>query len=170
MAMGPHTAVNGMVKAKNIKTVSCGTAVQMGPGFVDGRDNSGKPGRFADGCLIENVHAVYGENAPVATKAIGELTDAQLKKLWFDKECMLIRGPSRWVARDRTGDSWNPVIKNVTSEGFPSGTQNIVEQEKPTRKDYRSILEKYPVWNELPEYLKGEQASKKQRASKKPVE
>ena len=130
MAMGPHTAVNGMVRAKNIRTVSCGTAVQMGPGFVDGRENSGKPGRFADGCLIEDVHAVYGENAPVATKTVGELTDAQLKKLWFDKECMLIRGPSRWVAMDKTAESWTPVIKNVSSQGFPPGTKNVVTTEK----------------------------------------
>ena len=166
MAMGPHTALNGMVTAKNIRAVSCGTAFQCGPGFVDGRENRGKPGRFADGCLIENIHAVYGTNAPVSLKAIGELSEAQLNLLWWDKSCSIIRGPSRWVARDRTGDSWSPVIKKVTFEGFPKGTVAVMVADKEPRKDYRAILKNYPIWNDLPGHIKAGQKKPKKEAKK----
>ena len=60
------------------------------------------------------------------------------------------------MALDKTGDSWTPVIRNVTSEGFPPGTKNIVTTEKQPRKDYRAILKNYPVWSDLPDYLRGE--------------
>lgn len=164
MAMGPHTAINGMVKVKNIRAVSCATAVQMGPGFDDGRDNSGVPGRFADGCLIEKVHATYGENAIVSVKHVGELTETQLSKLWFDETCFQIRGPSRYVALDKTGDSWTPIIKDVTSDGFPAGTKHIVLTEKQPRKDYRAILKNYPIWDQLPDYLKANKKEGKKKA------
>ncbi|MBK1875778.1 glycosyl hydrolase family 28-related protein [Pelagicoccus mobilis] len=164
MAMGPHTAKNGMVTARNITALSCGTAVQMGPGFDDGRENSGVPGRFADGCLIENVHAVYGENAPIATKTISHLAEWQLERLWFDEKTQLIRGPSQWIAHDKTGDSWSPTIRDVTSEGFSPEISPVLEREKQPRSDYKAILKNYSIWKELPEYLKvGSKKPKKER-------
>ncbi|VGO18564.1 glycoside hydrolase family protein [Pontiella sulfatireligans] len=152
--MGPHKSQNGMVVIDGVTANSCATGVTMGPGFVEKRnlDNPNyKPGRFADGSTVKNVHVIFGTNAPISLKGIGNVPKEYLDDLrWGKTGNNRLRGPSMYVVKDLTGDSWTPVIKNVTSEGFKYNDGIVVGKKEP-RANYREILKGYPVLGEIPE-------------------
>ncbi len=124
--MGPHTARNGMVTIDGVTAKSCAWAVTMGSGFIDRKhtnDPNAKPGRFADGSTVKNIHAIFGPNAVIALKGFANVPKAYYGELRIDTNIpkgseKWIRGPSVGVVRDGTEGSWRPVIENVTQEGF----------------------------------------------------
>lgn len=153
--LGPHTAQNGVVKIDGVRTKGCAWAVTMGPGFVEKHrlgDPRSKPGIFADGTIVENVHAVFGTNAAVSLKGIGGLPKEYLKMLKFDpndKPRKRVRGPSIGAVKDSTGDAWNPIIKNVTSEGFTYNKGIIRVDKKADRENWRTVLKGLPLLDQL---------------------
>lgn len=152
--LGPHKSQNGVVIIDGVTAKSCTTGVQMGPGFIEKRnlDNPNyKQGRFADGTTIKNVHVIFGTNAPIPLKALGSVPEEYLKELRWEKTGNnRLRGPSIAAVRNSTGDSWNPVIENVTSEGFKYNG-GVVVREKTKRANYREVLKGYPVLDDIPE-------------------
>ena len=151
--LGPHKSQNGVVKIDGVIAKSCATGAQMGPGFIEKRnmDNPNyKQGRFADGTTIKNVHVIFGTNAPIALKALGNVPEEYLKDLrWENTGNNRLRGPSIAAVRNSTGDSWNPIIENVTSEGFKYNG-GIVIGEKTKRVNWRQFLKGYPVLDDIP--------------------
>lgn len=151
--LGPHKSQNGVVVIDGVIAKSCATGVQMGPGFIEKR-NLGNPnykqGKFADGTTIKNVHVIFGTNAPIALKSLGSIPEEYLKDLRWEKSANnRLRGPSIAAVRDSTSDSWNPIIENVTSEGFKYNG-GIVVRERTKRVNYREVLKGYPVLKEIP--------------------
>ncbi len=154
--LGPHKAQNGVVKVDGVEARGCAFGVQMGPGYVEAhnRDNPlYKPGVFADGTSVENIHVTFGTNAPVPLKHIGFVPKPYLKSLRpdpNDRKGKFARGPSVAAAMDRTGDSWNPTIKNLTSEGFTYNKGILTEQDR-RPGSFRELLKGLSILEALPE-------------------
>ena len=156
--LGPHKAQNGVVKIDGVTVKSCAFAVTMGPGFVEARnreDKNYKPGIFADGTTVNNVHAIFGTNAAISLKGLANVPKEYLKELRFDKndrKVKRVRGPSVGVVLDRTAESWNPIIENVTSEGFKynKGVMKIDEKQP---RNWRKLLEGLPILEEFPQEM-----------------
>ncbi len=152
--LGPHKAQNGVVKIDGVTVKSCAFAVTMGPGYVEKRnqaDERYKPGVFADGTTIKNIHAIFGTNAAIALKGLANVPEEYLKELRFDKndrKIKRVRGPSIGVVRDRTGDSWHPIIENVTSEGFKynKGIMSLAEKQP---RNWKARLKGLPLLDEI---------------------
>jgi len=133
---------------------SCAFAVTMGPGYVEKRNQSDeryKPGVFADGTTVKNIHAIFGTNAAIALKGLANVPEEYLKALRFDendRKIKRVRGPSVGVVRDRTGDSWHPIIENVTSEGFKynKGIMSLAEKQP---RNWKARLKGLPLLDEI---------------------
>ena len=157
--MGPHKAQNGVVKIDGVTAKSCAFAVTMGPGYVEQRnkgDKYYKPGIFADGTTVKNVHAIFGKNAAVSLKGLALVPDEYLKELRFDENDRVlkrVRGPSVGVVKNATAGSWNPIIKNVTSEGFKYNKGIMKIDVKPPR-NWRDRLEGLPILDKFPEDMR----------------
>ena len=173
--LGSHKSQNGVVVIDGVIAKSCANGVQMGPGFIEKKnlDNPNyKQGRFAAGTTIRNVHVIFGTHAPVSLKAIGNVPKEYLKDLRWEKTGNnRLRGPSIAAVKDSTGDSWTPIIENVTSEGFKYNG-GVVVAEKTKRANYREVLKGYPVLNDIPEDPKNkagkeEASGEKERKEKK---
>jgi len=152
--LGPHKAQNGVVHIDGVRVKSCAFAVTMGPGYVEVRnrdDKSYKPGVFADGTTVRNVHAVFGTNAAVSLKGLAQVPDEYLKELRFDENDRMlkrVRGPSIGVVRDGTAGSWHPIIENVTSEGFKYNSGIMKVDEKPPR-NWKERLAGLPLLDQI---------------------
>ncbi|MBK1875781.1 glycosyl hydrolase family 28-related protein [Pelagicoccus mobilis] len=152
--LGPHTAQNGVVEIDGVLAKGCAFAVQMGAGFVKRelqRDPSYKPGVFSVGTVVRNIHAEYGENAPLPIKHLGLvrtecLGDYRLDKR--DRSTRHVRGPSVGIVFDGTRDSWTPAIETISCEGFEYA-RNIVVEKEIQRVRLEKLLEGYPLLDEL---------------------
>ncbi|GAB6167467.1 hypothetical protein JCM19992_34670 [Thermostilla marina] len=120
--LGPHSAVNGVVKVDGVRTVSSAYAVTIGLGGVkEGQekiDPDATNGSFAEGSYVKNIHAVFGMHAQIKTHSILEIPEEyydDLKLRWFDK---FFEGPSIGAVRDNTEGHYHVIIENVTMEGF----------------------------------------------------
>ncbi|WP_197171199.1 beta-galactosidase GalB [Novipirellula aureliae] len=156
--LGPHTAQNGMVKIDGVKAKSCAWAVKMGSGFVEKKhegDPKFRPGRFADGTTVKNIHAIFGTNAAISTKGLGSVPKPYLKNLRFDendRKQKRVRGPSIGVVRDGTEGSWVPVIENVSCEGFEYN-QGVVKGGKEGRVNWKEWMAGTPLLKQMEAFL-----------------
>lgn len=154
--LGPHKAQNGVVRIDGVTVKSCAYAVTMGPGYVEKRNQDDpfyKPGRFADGTTVKNIHAIFGTNAAISLKGLANVPREYLPELRFDPNDRVlkrVRGPSVGVVKDRTGDSWNPIIENVTSEGFKYN-KGILKIDEKQPRNWRELLKGLPILDEFPE-------------------
>ena len=64
--------------------------------------------------------------------------------------------------KDRTADSWNPIIENVTSEGFKYN-KGVVKIDEKQPRNWRERLKGLPIYDTLAEKLGAEPAKKKLR-------
>ena len=156
--LGPHTAQNGMVKIDGVKVKSCAWAVTMGGGFVEEKhknDPNFKPGRFADGTTVKNIHAIFGTNAAISTKGFGSVPKPYLKDLRFDendRKQKRVRGPSVGVVRDSTEGTWIPIIENVTCEGFEYN-KGITKGSKKDRINWKEAIAGTPLLKQMEEFM-----------------
>lgn len=71
VTLGPHSAMNGVVKIDGIKYISSGYAVQIGKGGVKAAELEQYPeatdGTFARGSCVKNIHAIFRTHAQVKT-------------------------------------------------------------------------------------------------------
>lgn len=152
--LGPHKAQNGVVRIDGVTVKSCAFAVTMGPGYVETRnrgDKTYKPGVFADRTTVRNIHAIFGTNAAVSLKGLAKVPEEYLKELRFDENDRVlkrVRGPSIGVVRNGTAGSWNPIIENVTSEGFKYNQGIMKIDEKPPR-NWKQRLEGLPLLDRI---------------------
>ncbi|TWT80223.1 Iota-carrageenase precursor [Planctomycetes bacterium CA13] len=120
--MGPHSAVNGKVNVENVTTRGCTYAVQLGLGGVKEAqlklDPHAKPGSFAKGSSIKNIHAEFGMNAQLKKHSLQMVPEANFKhlRLWYDSK--FFSGPSIAPVYDGSEARYEVIIENVTSEGF----------------------------------------------------
>ena len=128
--LGPHSAVNGVVHVDGVTAKSCTYAVTIGMGGVKKaeleKNPDAKPGRFAEGSSIKNIHAIFGKNAQVKTHAMMEMPEEyydDLKMRWFNK---FFEGPSIGAVKDTTNGHYQVIIENVTLEGFKYNTDKKI--------------------------------------------
>ncbi len=144
LMLAPHRMKNGTVKVDGITTYSCETAVAVGSGHDDGKDERGNSaaageaeqiGSFASDSVVVNVHGVYGENACIKGSATyvykpGELDKARFAdisaKMNGDDSNKWLFGPTHSVVSDRSDGLYTVTFKNVTAEGFPFANPEIV--------------------------------------------
>ncbi|VGO18075.1 glycoside hydrolase family protein [Pontiella sulfatireligans] len=159
MVMGPHSAQNGVVKVDGVTAKSCMYAAMMGPGYVETKyqgNDKFKPGIFGKGSTVENVHAIFGTDAAISLKEIVYVPKKYHKDLRIDKndpKQKRIRGASIGAVRDATEGSWNPIIKNVTSEGFEYN-KGVMKTSKKDRVNWKQVLKGLPIADELEQALK----------------
>jgi len=169
--LGPHKAQNGVVKIDGVTAKSCAFAVTMGPGYVEKRnldDPHYKPGRFADGTTVKNIHAIFGTDAAISLKGLANVPQEYLKDLRFDKNDRVlkrVRGPSVGVVLNRTAGSWNPVIENVTSEGFRYN-KGILRIDEKQPRNWRELLEGLPILDEFPQEMRKKTGTKETKGAK----
>jgi len=169
--LGPHKAQNGVVKIDGVTVKSCAFAVTMGPGYVEARnkeDKNYKPGIFANGTTVKNVHAIFGTNAAISLKGLSNVPEEYLKELRFDendRKLKRVRGPSVGVVMNRTAGSWNPIIENVTSEGFKYN-KGIMKIDEKQPRNWRDRLEGLPILDRILQQ-QVENSEKKTESTKK---
>ena len=169
--LGPHKAQNGVVKIDGVTVKSCAFAVTMGPGYVEARnkkDKNYKPGIFANGTTVKNVHAIFGTNAAISLKGLANVPEEYLKELRFDendRKLKRVRGPSVGVVMNRTAGSWNPIIENVTSEGFKYN-KGIMKIDEKQPRNWRDRLEGLPILDQILQQ-QVENSEKKTESTKK---
>ena len=162
--LGPHSAQNGVVKIDGVKSIGSTFAVQIGMGGVKKkelqRNPDAKPGSFAEGTSIKNIHAIFGMKAQVKKHALLAVPEAYYSdlKLWNDNK--FFDGPSIAPVVNELNGEYSVVLENITSEGFKYyGGKKIV-----SKKDFRKG--KWPV--EFQKWKKS-QESKNWRVNKGPV-
>lgn len=119
LMLGPHSIDSGVVVVDGIHVESCAFAMKGGDGFVAKKqDNPNlKPGKFAKGTVVKNIHAVFGTNAQLKTKDIKYVPEEIRKFIQKKSESrgQVGRGPSV-TAVQLHGDTIK--VENVTYEGF----------------------------------------------------
>ena len=112
---------------------------------------------------MKNVHAIFGTNAAIALKGLANVPKEYLKELRFDENDRVlkrVRGSSGGVVLNRTAGSWNPIIENVTSEGFKYN-KGIFEIDAKQPRNWRGLLKGLPILEEFfPEMLKNRTGAK----------
>ena len=72
--LGPHSAMNGVVKIDGVKTKSSSYAVTIGMGGVKEAELKQNPdatdGSFAKGSYVKNIHAIFGMHAQLKTHVL----------------------------------------------------------------------------------------------------
>ncbi len=120
--LGPHSANNGLVHVDGVTARSSTYAVTIGRGNVkkaeQARNPDAKPGRFADGCSIRNIHAVFGKDAQVKTHEMMNIPEEYYDDLRLRKVTKFFDGPSIGAVKDYTNGTYRVDIENVTLEGF----------------------------------------------------
>ena len=128
--LGPHSAPNGWVHFDGVTAKSCTYAVQMGKGNVKKKEKARNPdarsGRFADGCSIKNIHAIFGKAAQIKTHAIQSIPDAYLDDLTFFQDPKFFIGPSIGAVSDGTEGSYRVDLANITLEGFTHNNEKLI--------------------------------------------
>ncbi|VGO19318.1 hypothetical protein [Pontiella sulfatireligans] len=138
--LGPHFTKNGVVKIYDVRSESCAFAVKVGHGYVGSRHEGNpnlKPGSFAPGTWVKNIHAVYGVNAQLHTKDAVLLPEERLHLFQpkTEKGGLVGRGPSVSAVLNMGGYA---KIENVTCEGFGNKVDPVITKENTvTQKPYR---------------------------------
>jgi hypothetical protein len=135
--LGPHSAINGVVKIDGVRTKSSTYAVTIGKGGVKEAELEHNPdatdGIFAEGSYVKNIHAVFGTTAQVKTHAMMDIPEEyydDLKLRWFDK---FFEGPSIGAVKDSTEGHYHVIIENVTVEGFKYNNDKKILTPKDSR-------------------------------------
>ncbi|WP_283434116.1 glycosyl hydrolase family 28-related protein [Neorhodopirellula lusitana] len=120
--LGPHSAMNGVVKVEGVRSISSAFAVTVGKGGVKAAElkkyPDAKDGIFAKGSYVKNIHAVFGNKAQVKTHdflSIPEEYRDDLDLVWENK---FFEGASIGAVMDATAGHYDMIIENVTMEGF----------------------------------------------------
>jgi hypothetical protein len=120
--LGPHSAMNGVVKIDGVKTKSSAYAVSIGTGGVKEAELKHNPdatdGIFAKGSYVKNIHAIFGMHAQVKTHVFMSIPKEyhdDLDLRWEDK---FFVAPSIGAVKDYSGDHYDVIVENVTMEGF----------------------------------------------------
>lgn len=157
LMLGPHSAHNGVVKVDGIKSIGSTYAVQMGMGGVKKkelqRNPDAKPGSFADGTSVKNIHAIFGTQAQIKKHALLEIPEEYLDslKLWNDDKFM--DGPSIAPVKDHRKGGYNVIIENITSEGFKYNSETkILTSEKIRPGSWAKAFSKWLKKNEGKDY------------------
>lgn len=120
--LGPHSANNGLVHVDGVTSKSSTYAVTIGQGNVkkaeQARNPDATPGRFADGCSIRNIHAIFGKDAQVKTHAMLSIPEEYYDDLRLRKVTKFFDGPSIGAVKDYANGTYRVDIENVTLEGF----------------------------------------------------
>jgi len=120
--LGPHSAVNGIVHVDGVTARSCAYAVSIGLGGVKKQELARNPeatnGRFADGCSIKNIRAIFGRDAQIKTHVILAVPKAYYDDLRFFEDPKFFIGPSIGAVKDSTEGGYRVDIDNITLEGF----------------------------------------------------
>jgi len=135
--LGPHSAVNGVVKIDGVVSKSSALAVTIGKGGVKEAQLKIEPdatdGSFAEGSVIKNIHAVFGKHAQIKTHAMLAIPEEfydDLKLRWFNK---FFEGPSIGAVKDSTEGHYHVRIENVTMEGFKYNADKPILTSKDAR-------------------------------------
>ncbi|MDZ8117839.1 glycosyl hydrolase family 28-related protein [Pontiella agarivorans] len=119
LLLGPHSMNNGVVVADGIRAEGCAFAMKGSDGFVSKKQRTSglKPGKFAPGTCVKNIHAVFGTHAQLKTKDIRYLPEATRNYIRKKTESwgQVCRGPSVTGVL-LYGDTIK--VEKVTYEGF----------------------------------------------------
>ena len=135
--LGPHSAVNGVVRVDGVRTTSCTHAVQAGMGGVKEseleRNPNAKPGSFAEGTSIRNIHAIFGMQAQIKKHSMLDIPEEYYDdlKLWDDDK--FFTGPSIGAVKDATEGNYEVIIENVTQQGFTHNVHKPILTPQDTR-------------------------------------
>ncbi len=145
--LGPHSAMNGVVKVDGVKAIGSAFAVQIGKGGVKEKELEQNPdatdGIFAEGSYVKNIHAIFGMHAQVKSHSFLSIPKEyhdDLDLRWEDK---FFEGPSIGAVKDTSGDHYNVIVKNVTMEGFKYNADKpiLTEADMPSGKWARAVSE-----------------------------
>lgn len=138
--LGPHSAMNGVVKVDGVRSISSAYAVSIGLGGVKEAELKHNPdasdGVFAKGSYIRNIHAIFGMHAQVKTHVFLSIPDEyhdDLKLRWENK---FFEAPSIGAVKDYSGDHYDVIVENVTMEGFRYNAERpiLTEADLPSGK------------------------------------
>jgi len=120
--LGPHSAMNGVVKIEGIKTKGSAFAVSIGTGGVKEAELNHNPdatdGVFAEGSYVKNIHAIFGMHAQVKTHVFLSIPKEYHDDLDLRWENKFFDAPSIGAIKDTSGDHYDVIVENVTMEGF----------------------------------------------------
>ncbi|CAA6692721.1 MULTISPECIES: glycosyl hydrolase family 28-related protein [unclassified Lentimonas] len=135
--MGPHSAMNGIVRVDGVTSISSAYAVTIGKGGVKAAELEQNPdavdGIFAAGSYVKNIHAIFGKTAQIKKHAMLEIPEAyygDLKMRWENK---FFEGPSIGAVKDSTAGHYTVIVEDVTLEGFEYNTDKPILTEQDAR-------------------------------------
>lgn len=129
LMLGPHSAKNGVVKVDGVKSISSQYAVQVGQGGVKAvaleRDPKSKPGSFAKGTSVKNIHAIFGTNAQIKKHSMQIIPTEYYSslKLWNDGK--FFDGCSVGAVSD-SSEEYKVILENISQEGFKYNTNKNI--------------------------------------------
>ena len=153
--LGPHSANNGLVHVDGVTSKSSTYAVTIGRGNVkkaeQARNPDAKPGRFADGCSIKNIHAIFGKDAQVKTHEMMNIPEEYYDDLRLRKVTKFFDGPSIGAVKDYTNGTYRVDIENVTLEGFKyNAEKKILTPEDARPGKWAQALRKWKSDRDIP--------------------
>ena len=161
---GPHSANNGLVHVDGVTARSSTYAITIGRGNVkkaeQARNPSAKPGRFADGCSIRNIHAVFGKDAQVKTHEMMNIPEEYYDDLRLRKVTKFFDGPSIGAVKDYTNGTYRVDIENVTLDGFKyNADKKILTPEDARPGKWGQALRKWKADRGIPVESRGSRDS-----------
>ncbi len=128
--MGPHSAMNGIVKIEDVISISSAFAVSIGKGGVKEAELKINPdatdGIFAKGSYVKNIRAVFGKTAQVKTHVMMRIPEEYYDDLDLRWENKFFEGPSIGAVKDDTEGHYTVIIENVTMEGFKYNNDKLI--------------------------------------------
>jgi len=135
--LGPHSAMNGIVRVEGVISRSSTYAVHIGKAGVKKKELERNPdatdGIFAQGTYIKNIHAVFGEKAQIKKHAILQIPEEYYRDLNLRWEDKFFEGPSIGAVCNHTEGHFEVLIENVTMDGFKYNSDKPILTEKDTR-------------------------------------
>ncbi|MDZ8117062.1 glycosyl hydrolase family 28-related protein [Pontiella agarivorans] len=120
--MGPHSAQNGLVQIEQVKSIGSSFAVMLGSGHVKKgqlkKYPDSKPGCFAEGSYVKDIHVVFGRKAQVKGQIIMEIPQAYYPDMNLRWENKFFEAPSIGAVRDGSEGAFDVRFENITMEGF----------------------------------------------------
>ncbi|TWU38222.1 right-handed parallel beta-helix repeat-containing protein [Novipirellula artificiosorum] len=138
--LGPHSAMNGVVKIDGVKSISSAFAVTIGKGGVKEAELKNNPdatdGIFAKGSYVKDIHAVFGKHAQVKTHVFLCIPEEYRNELDLRWENKFFEGPSIGAVRDTTEGHYKVIVEDVTMEDFKYNADKpiMTERDSPSGK------------------------------------
>lgn len=170
--LGPHSAMNGVVKIDGVRSISSTYAVSVGKGGVKAAElkkyPDAKDGIFAKGSYVKNIQAIFGTQAQVKMHAFMSIPEEYRDKLDLVWENKFFKGPSIGAVMDSTAGHYDMIIENVTMEGFKYNADKPIMTEADVPKgNWGAEVRKWRSDHGVSEeYTKNDKQDKKDKVKK----